>query len=350
VSPKNILYSLLILLLMTPVLTAQQETEEVYSVSQVILRFDGKDQYIMLNPMRIYSPYNGLYFALRLRFTPAMMNLKISAGDRLLINLDHGQVELKAYEVKTRQSEISCYYSIDKWDLVDIGNARTASVTVWDSAGSQLIPMSRLNINEYRLFASTYILGRLFIPEYNRRPERHWGFVGVGYGTMFGAWVAKYFNLFVPTSGFASGEFVGIGFGYSPFTYYVYKVYRITVLDPENGWYLKYGYGLPETRSEPVYQLGLIYGFVNHSLLEPASAEAGITVQYFFQNTRYDKAYLIHQTPLSYDSPEMVYRATGGVMRHGFAAGIFLQAGAFWIHANTLNVWTTGLSTPVPWW
>ena len=337
-------------MLLTVVLKAQQETEETYSVSQVILRFDGKDQYIMLDPMRIFSPYNGLYFALKLRYTPAILDRKITTGDRMVIILDHGQVELKAYEVRNEPSEITGYYSIDKWDLVDIGNARMVTVAVWDSTGSQEILLSRLNINEYRLFASIYILGRLFIPEYDHLPERHWGFAGVGYGTMFSAWLARYFNYFIKPSGLISGEFAGIGFGYSPFTYYAYRVNRIADLDPQNGWYLKYGYGLPETRSEPVYQLGLIYGLVNHSLFEPVSAEAGITIQYFLQNTRYDEVYLIHQTPLTYDSPAIVYRPTGGVLRHGFAAGIFLQAGAFWIHANTLNVWTAGLSTPVPWW
>jgi len=331
-------------------LQAQQDKDEEFAIRQVILRFDGKDQYLMLSPMRIYSPYNGLYYALKLSYTPAMMDLMIAEGDRLTFEIDYGQVELTAYDVKTTDREIVVYYHIDKWDLVDIGNSRNAIVKVHDQFSAEKINLTRNNINEYKLFASGYVLGTLFIPDHGQSVKEHWGFISVGYGTVFGIWLTKYFNLFFSGTELIAGDFLSAGVGFAPFSYYVYQVNRFPVFDENTGWYLDYAYRLPEKKSDPVYHFGIMYGLSNRSLIADVSVEIGFSLQYFMHRTGYDEMYTINQIPLTPDSPERVYRIISGSAMEGFAGGIFLQAGILWIHANTLKAWSAGLSAPIPWW
>ncbi len=232
--------SVIFILLLCTTLSARQESDETFAIRPVILRFDGKDQYIMLSPMRIYSPYNGLYFALNLTYTPAIMDLKINTGDRLEVDLDHGKFELIAYEVKYDQEEYNAYYHIDKWDLVDIGNSGKASVTIYDQTGQERIVLDRQDLNDYRLFASGYVLGTIFIPEDGPYHKKQWGFFCAGYGNVFNVWLAKYFNFLVPKTDLVAGEFFSAGGGFAPFSYYTYEVVRTPAFDEDTGWYLDY--------------------------------------------------------------------------------------------------------------
>ena len=342
--------SILIVILLCTELTAWQEEDEIYAIRQVILRFDGKDQYMMLSPVRIYSPYSGLYFALKLTYTPGITDLKIKTGDRIAFTIDHSRFEITAYEAIYDPKEITAYYHIDKWDLVDIGNAGSATVSIYDQFTEQKIEFSRENITNYRLFASAYVLGTTYIPGAGESSKELWGFFSVGYGTAFGTWLAKYLNLLFHESELVAGDFISAGTGFAPFNYYTYQVTRFPAFDMNTGWYLDYAYRLPEKTSDPVYHIGIMYGVVNRSLISGASVELGLSFQYFIHHTGYDDQKIIHQTPLTPDSPDRVYRIIDGTALKGFAGGAFLQAGIIWVHVNTSKIWSAGLTAPLPWW
>jgi hypothetical protein len=93
-----------------------------------------------------------------------------------------------------------------------------------------------------------------------------------------------------------------------------------------------------------------MYGVVNRNLLPGVSLELGATIQYFFHNTGYREAYIINQVPLEPHTPVEVYRVLQGNAMEGFSGGIFIQAGVFWLQANSGKIWSAGLSAPLPWW
>jgi hypothetical protein len=264
--------------------------------------------------------------------------------------MDFGTIEIKAYNVKKTSREILAFYQIDKWDLVDIGNAKQVVITIAGSDNKETLQLSKNNIDEYKLFASVYVLGALFVPDYAQNPDRRWGFLSIGYGNAFAVWLSKYTDIFFSGSGLLSGDFFALGMGFAPFEYYSYGVRRTPVFDEAAGWYLDYDYRLPERHSEPLYHFGIMYGVVNRNLLPGVSLELGATIQYFFHNTGYREAYIINQVPLEPHTPVEVYRVLQGNAMEGFSGGIFIQAGVFWLQANSGKIWSAGLSAPLPWW
>lgn len=283
-----------------------------------------------LNPGRMISAdrkYHILKFENREKYLP----FTLEDGDTLSLILDGRALNLTSYNTSGQQNKVSAYFEIDKWDLVDIGNASSVAVILKLLEGDLKASFTKDNIYNYRYFASKYILGNEDIPPIGEPSyEQPWAFLGGGAGTGTNFWIGYYTNF---TEIFSTwGDYLAAGFGVEKIEYSRYNHYSFK------------GYLWDGDFSVNNYNMSFMYGFTYPSPFGNWSFELGLTYQYYFHNENWNTGNTGTET---YPT---IYRLKDKSPYQGSVIGIFLQAGGFWAQVNRNKNWIIGVAIPIPWW
>ena len=283
-----------------------------------------------LNPGRMASKGRE-YFILKFINQDKNFPFNLKDGDTLSLILDGRALHLNAYNVNKEQSRLSSYYEIDKWDMVDIGNASNVEAIIKSRDGELQTSFSNKNIYNYRYFSAKYILKTddippLGTPEY----EQPMAFFGGGAGTGVDFWFAYFTNLLHSESGL--GDYFATGLGITTFKYEVYNQYP------------GHGYLWDGNARENNYNINGMYGLTYPSPFGNWSIEVGITYQYYF----HDKSW--NSKNSGTDLYPTYYQITDGNPREGSKIGMFIKLGGLWVQWNRNKLYAVGIAIPVPWW
>jgi hypothetical protein len=271
------------------------------------------------------------YHIIKLEFRDQKLPFSLKDGDTLSLILDGSPLNLTGYNTSRQENSLGAYFEIDKWDLVDIGNASYVAVIIRAQEGEIKSSFFSENIYNYRYFASKYILGANDVPSPSKpvyiQPT---AFVSGGAGTGTEFWFAFYTNFLKIEPGLSDYMAAGIGlerFEYSRYNYFSMK-----------------GYLWDGNFSLKNYNINLMYGLSYPSPFGEWSFELGFTYQYFF----YDESWNYKNT--GPDTYPTVYRLNNGNPYEGSVIGVFIQAGGFWVQFNRKRKWAIGITLPIPWW
>jgi hypothetical protein len=283
-----------------------------------------------LNPGRMTSKGRNYHI---LKFVNHDKNFPFTLkdGDTLSLILDGRALHLTGYNISKQKDRLSAYYEIDKWDMVDVGNASSVKVIVNTQEGELRATFSTENIYNYRYFAAKYILKTNDIPPRGEPVYKQpMAFLsgGTGSGTEF--WIGYYTNFIRFKSGL--GDYLAAGMGITGIDYSRYNRYS------------GQGYLWDGNFSLTNYYVNIMYGLTYPSPFGNWSFEFGFTYQYYL----YDKSWNSENT--GSDQFPTYYRLTDGEPYEGSVIGVFIQAGGFWVQFNRRKNWAVGITIPVPWW
>jgi hypothetical protein len=286
-----------------------------------------------LNPGIITSKGSD-YCILRFEYRNYQLPYEFNVDDSIKLLIDGSEINLIAYDVRKTEEKLTAYYTIDRWDIVDIGNANNVHVIIPLEDVKLRSHFSKKNIYNYKYFAAKYILKTDDIPDpYEPEYRQPWGFVAGGLGTGYEFWLGYYTNFILVES--EMGDYFAIGAGFSPFEYW-----RSSVIDKGN-FDIRYLYDGKFTRNS--YYINLMYGLTHLIPQYKMSIETGITFQYYFHDKNWDQNFGTSLYPTKYEIEK-------GVPYYGPALGIFLQIGVLWVQVNTKSNYAAGMVLPVPWW
>ncbi len=283
-----------------------------------------------LNPGRITSKGRD-YHILKFEYHDQNLPFSLEDGDTMSLILDGRALYLFCYNISKQKDRLSAYYEIDKWDMVDIGNASSVKVIIEAQEGDLRTSFSNENIYNYRYFGAKYILKTNDIPPIGEPVyEQPMAFLSGGTGTGNEFWFGYYTNFLHIKTGM--GDYLAAGMGFSTFNYSRYN--RFT----------GQGYLWDGNFSENSYYINAMYGLTHPSPLGNWSIEIGITYQYYFYDENWDSE------NSGTDQFPTYYRVTDGKPYKGSAFGAFIQLGGLWIQFNTKRNWAVGIAIPIPWW
>jgi hypothetical protein len=252
-------------------------------------------------------------------------------GDTMSLILDGRPLHLTGYNINKQKDRISAYYEIDKWDMVDIGNASSIKVIIQTQDGKLTTSFSNKNIFNYRYFSAKYILKTDDIPALGEPVYKQpVGFLGGGAGTGFEFWLGYYTNFIYLNSG--SGDYLAAGMGMVRVEYSRYNRFPVE------------GYLWDGNFSIKNYYINFMYGLTYPSPFGNWSFELGMTYQYYF----YDESWNTINTGT--DRYPTYYRLTDDEPFEGSVIGVFFQAGGLWAEINGRKNWAVGIAIPIPWW
>ena len=306
-----------------------------------------------LNPGRITSKNNHVYFVLNLVYHSSTYPLTIKSQDSLTIYLDSGSLELKPHDIQVAENEISAFYEINRYDLIDIANSQNVTVTI--NAQNKILTSRFNEKNKYnfKVFAAKYVLNSGYEPEYPKAAtKKHWGFSGAGVGSGYEMWLGRYLNWFTNKSDEHMQDFLALGIGYSSFSYQIKGLRLLNIPDPENPLdsIVVVRYWQDEEITNYIPAPGIVYGWSFKNIVSSWSLEAGVSIQYHFLPTWQESSDSVYVPEHEKYYPLHTYHYSQANMYDGFSAGIFLQLGGMWARINTRKSWAVGLSLPVPWW
>ena len=283
-----------------------------------------------LNPGRMITAdrkHHILKFENREKYLP----FTLKDGDTLSIILDGRAFNLTSYNTSGQKNKVSAYFEINKWDLVDIGNASEVVIILKLLEGELKATFTKDNIYNYRYFASKYVLGTKDVPPY-REPayEQPWAFLGGGVGSGTDFWFGYYTNILKIYSGW--GDYLAAGMGIEKIDYSRYN------------YFSSEGYLWDGDFRFNNYNINLMYGITYPSPFGNWSFELGITYQYFFFNENWNSK------NSGTDTYPTIYKLKDSNPYEGSAIGVFFQAGGFWAQFNSNQNWAIGISIPIPWW
>ena len=293
-----------------------------------------------LNPGMIKTK-RSIHYLLNFQYNVLPFPFEISTKDSLRLFLDGSEIGLPLLTASRNGERITANFSIDKWDLLDIGNAGRVQVSFQHKDTLLNARLSGRNIYAFKYFGAKYIIRSTDIPvQAEPAYERPWGFLGVGQGTGYEFWFAYYTDSLETTSGW--GEYIALGAGFSPFDYWRYNHYTVD-FDPPVIWDKKKEYWFDGAFTENSYYINLMYGLTHPSPFGRWSIEAGVTFQYYFHdhNWNYQRGGLLYPT---------IYEIKNGEPYEGAAIGGFIQIGGLWFQINSKSNWAVGLTIPTPWW
>ena len=277
---------------------------------------------------------NSEFYFLKLDYTHPESVPHIYPGDILVLTIDGIELEVDAYDVKPSQNRTISFYNIDKFDLIDLGNARNVHLKAF--GGDQFIEadFSAENIQNMREFINAYIFSEVMVTE--QASDKYWGFLGVGGGTSHNVWIGMYLDKlklnFVPDL----SDFGAIGLGYSQFEYERFSY----VTDQWQNYYIS----SISTVKEPIWVVGAIYGITYPiNWLMKWSLNIGFVFQYY----NFDEKHWEDEKGRLEENPYESYRIVNREPYSGATVGVFIQAGSFWWSINTFGAWTAGVSISI---
>ena len=283
-----------------------------------------------LNPGRMTSK-GRKYHILKFEYYDNNLPFSLEEGDTMIIILDGRALNFTGYNVSQQKKRISAYYEIDKYDMVDIGNASNVVVMIKTQGGELRATFSKENIYNYRYFSAKYILGANDIPPLKEPAyEQPVAFLSGGAGTGIEFWFGYYTNFFNLKPGL--GDYLSAGMGIATIDYSLYNRYQ------------GQGYLWDGNFSLKNYYINMMYGFTYPSPFGNWSFEVGFTYQYYF----YDESWNSKNTGT--EQFPTYYRLTDSAPYEGSVIGVFIQAGGLWIQFNRRKNWAAGIAIPIPWW
>ena len=313
----------------------------------------GGYSYWQINPGRIKPKNNQVYYVFNLIYHGSYATENFDTQNRMLIEFDNDSLELEPHDIKYTDDEVVAFYEIDKFDLLDLANAKSIKIMI--GAGNPILSggFSEQNIYNLRYFTSRYVLNSSFEPE-PPQPIRkdHWGFTGVGVGSGYEFWLAKYSNLFTRSAENRNCDFLALGFGFSPFSYQIKGIRQIMVPDPENppDSMFVIRYWLDEEINRYIPAPGVIYGWSFKNVVSNISLEAGVSARYHFLPAWQGQSDSVYVPEKDATYPSQIYVHSKGKLFDGFSIGLYLQLGGIWARVDSERSWAAGISLPVPWW
>jgi hypothetical protein len=283
-----------------------------------------------LNPGKMISSGRE-YHIVKFEYRDQYLPYSLQDGDTLSLILDGRALNLTGYNTSRQKNRLSAYYNIDKWDLVDIGNASSVMALIKAQEGDLRATFSTENIYNYRFFAAKYILGANDIPPISEPVyEQPIAFLSGGAGSGFDFWFGYYTNFLSIEPGL--GDYLAAGMGFITFTYSRFNRF------PGQGYLWDGNF------SEKNYSINVMYGLTHPSPFGNWSFEIGFTYQYY----SYDNDWNSENTGT--DQFPTYYRLDKGKPIEGSVIGMFIQAGGLWVQFNRKRNWAVGIAIPVPWW
>ena len=294
-----------------------------------------------LNPGMIKTK-RSIYYILNFQYNVHPFPFEISTEDSLRLFLDGSEIGLPLLTASRKGDRITANFSVNKWDLLDIGNAGRVQVSFQHKDTLLNARLSARNIYAFKYFGAKYIIRSTDIPvPAEPAYERPWGFLGVGQGSGYEFWFAYYTDSLKTTSGW--GEYIALGAGFSPFDYWRYNHYVFFDTDPPVVPEGNKEYWFDGAFTENSYYINLMYGLSHPIPFGRWSIEAGVTFQYYFYNQDWNPK----GGSLSYPT---LYEIKNGEPYEGAAVGGFIQIGGLWFLINSKSNWAVGLTIPTPWW
>jgi len=306
-----------------------------------------------LNPGRIASKNNRIYYIINLVYRSEIRTVKFSESDTLYISLDNSQINLVPYDVQSDDMGASIFYEIDRYDIVDIGNAKKVQIKINVADDVLTSDLSYANIYNFQRFATRYILVSDHIPEMKApEPVTKWGFTSFGFGSGYEIWLGKYTNLITAKKKIELSDYLAFSIGTSSFSYEIlgFRQFWEPVEGNPNDSVLTTDYWVDESIAKYYPYIGAMYGISVDDFIRDWSLEAGLTLQYFFLPSWQQDSDSIYVPEHDQYYAQTIYRQSGGNLFDGFSAGIFMQIGGLWARINTKKSWAIGLVLPVPWW
>jgi hypothetical protein len=283
-----------------------------------------------LNPGYIKSRSREYYF-LKFEYRNYRLPYHFQKDDSIKISIDGNEIILLAYDISKTDEKLTVYYKIDRWDILDLGNANHVSVVIPLKKIKLQSQFSKKNIYNYKYYAAKYILETDEIPKPGEPEyEQSWGFVGGGIGTGYEFWLGSFTNFIMVES--EMGDYIAFGAGFSPFDFWRYS---FTSSDRK--------YHLNGKFTGNSYYLNLMYGLSHLVPRSKISIETGITFQYYFHDSDWDQN-------IGSDLYPTIYELDKGRPYSGPALGLFLQIGGFWAQINSKLNSALGIAIPLPWW
>jgi len=306
-----------------------------------------------LNPGRVIRRSEADYFLLNLVSVGDQGLPQISVGDSLFLYLESSIVKLFAYDVRTEKQEISAFFEIQAYDLIDLGNARSIMLELYCGLHIFKATLSVDNIYNFRKYAAQYIIESDLPP---RKPAvtipDHWGFSSLGAGIGYEIWIGKYSDLIAPAIDRELSDFFALGFGLTNLSYYQYGLRQDWAPDPEHPGdsLLSVYYWIDQDVSKNYPSLGLMYGLSHANLIAGCSLEAGLAVQYHWLPTWQLPTDSVYIPEYDQSFARTKYNLTSGAIIDGFVWSFFLQIGGIWARIGTQHTWAAGIALPLPWW
>jgi hypothetical protein len=283
-----------------------------------------------LNPGRITSS-GRKYHILKFEYYDNNLPFSLQEGDTMILILDGRALIFIGYNISIQKNRLSAYYEIDKYDMVDIGNASGVEVMIKAQEGELRGTFSKENIYNYRYFAAKYILGAKDIPPLKEPDyEQPTAFLSGGAGTGIEFWFGYYTNFLNIKPGLA--DYLSAGMGIAGIDYSRYNHYQ------DQGYLWDGNYSLNN------YYINVMYGLTHPSPFVNWSVELGFTYQYYF----YDESWNSKNTGT--EQFPTYYRLTNGDPYEGSVIGVFIQTGGLWVQFNRRKNWAAGIAIPIPWW
>lgn len=309
--------------------------------------------FCQINPGRIKPRNNRIYYVLNLIYHSQTARKKFDAQKQMVIDFDQDSLVLEPHDIRYGENEVVAFYEIDKFDLVDLANANTIKVMI--GTGSPVLSGQFSDLNKYniRYFTSRYVLNSTYEPEPPRpAPKAHWGFAGIGMGSGYEFWLAKYSSIFSAGAENENSDFLALGIGFSPFSYEVKGIRQFVIPDPENPadsiFVIRYWQDKITNRYIPAP--GLIYGWSFKNIISNFSLEAGISARYHFLPDWQGETDSVYVPEKGEYYPSVKYVHSSGELFDGFSVGLYLQLGGVWARIDSKRSWAAGISLPVPWW
>ena len=297
---------------------------------------------LSLSPGKIVSSEEEIYYVLKLDYGNINGTPRIYPGDKILLNIDGTSLELESFDVVPRENQVTVYYQVDKFDLIDMGNANTIKVKAF--GGGEFIEgeFTKKNIDIIRTFCSTYVLPIGEVPVLGK-PQRKNVFVGFGAGSSYELWIGYYDDVIKIKSIPKLSDFIALNLGFSRFE--SIRLYPLRDTPPLT--YKYYG----GTYEENIAIIGAMYGFTHPvDWLTTWSLEVGFTLQVYFSGVAdWDHTTYIDYGPPWYYLADYDVIKSSGEPYDGTAIGFYIQAGSIWFRLNTFGAWAGGLSVPLMW-
>jgi hypothetical protein len=283
-----------------------------------------------LNPGRMISA-GKKYHILKFENRDQQLPYSLEEEDTLSLILDGRILHLTGYNISEVNEKLSAYFEIDKYDLVDIGNASSVVVVLRMQQGEMTAKFTKDNIYNYRYFAAKYVLGTEDIPPPAKPAyEQPRAFLGGGAGSGLDFWLGYYTNFLRIKP--ESGDYLAAGFGRKALEYSRYNYFHLK------------GYLWDGNFTLRNYYINAMYGLTYPSPFGNWSFELGLAYQYYF----YDKNWNSKNTGT--ENYPTLYGLTGDSPYEGSLLAVFLQVGGLWMQLNQLRDWTVGIAIPIPWW